>query len=137
MNMVIWLALLSLSAITSLAGLESQTFVRVNSPNGQVRIEFLVKKSEDAESIPHWRVFFENKPIVLDSRLSIDLQNGPSLGGSCLIESVAANSGREGYLITPGKRRLVLNSYNESIVTLRESTAGGRRWELAFRAYDD
>lgn len=137
MRYVIYSGLLIICSITNLKCLADTPVLRVNSPSGQVRIEFLLKKSKDAGSIPHWRVFFKNKPIILDSRLSIELQNGPSLGGSCLIESVAANSGREEYLITPGKRRLVLNSYNESIITLRESTAGGRRWELAFRAYDD
>src|SRR5262245_13752910 len=137
MNTVIWPALILLSAITSLECLANPTFVRVNSPNGQVRIELILQKFKEGESVPHWRVYFKNKPIVLASRLSIDLENGPSLGRSCLIESLAASSTREEYLVTAGKRHRVLNNFKESIVTLRERTAGGRRWELAIRAYDD
>ena len=130
-------ALLFLSLITSFNCLTNTSVVRVNSPNGQVRIELLLQRYGEAESVPHWRVYFKNKPIVLASRLSIDLLNDTSLGGACLIESVDTHSRREEYVVTPGKRRQVLNNFTESIVTLRERTTSGRRWELALRAYDD
>ena len=65
-------ALLFLSLITSFNCLANTSVVRVNSPNGQVRIELLLQRYGEAESVPHWRVYFKNKPIVLASRLSID-----------------------------------------------------------------
>ncbi|MCI0661743.1 MAG: glycoside hydrolase family 97 N-terminal domain-containing protein, partial [Acidobacteria bacterium] len=137
MKYVIWSGLLVLGVITSLKCLANTPVIKVNSPNGNVLIELLLQKSKEGESVPHWRVYFKNKPIVLASRLAIELLDGSSLGGSCLIESVDTHSTREEYVITPGKRRNVLNNFTESIVTLREGTPGGRQWKIALRAYDD
>src|SRR5262245_18673312 len=113
------------------------TVVRTNSPNGQVRIEIVLQRHRDAESVPHWRVYFKEQPVILTSRLTIDLAGAPSLGGPCVIESVETNSRRAEYVVFPGKRRRILDHYTETVVALREIAAPGRRWELALRAYDD
>jgi alpha-glucosidase len=111
--------------------------VQVRSPNGQVRIEFFLQGSQGAEAVPHWRVFFKDQPIVLASRLAVDLAEGQSLGGPCAIESVETHSRHDEYAVFPGKRRRVLDHCAETVVALRERTPPRRRWELVLRAYDD
>jgi alpha-glucosidase len=111
--------------------------VRVRSPNGQVRIELVLQRHQKAEAVPHWRVYFKDRPIVLSSRLGVDLAEGSPLGGPCSLESVETHSRHARYTVSPGKRRHVIDHCAETVVTLRERTPPGRRWELVLRAYDD
>jgi alpha-glucosidase len=119
------------------SSLDLDTVVRVHSPNGQIRIELVLQRHEQADAVPHWRVYFKDRPIILNSRLAIDLPDAQSLGGSCFIDAVETISRRAEYVVSPGKRRHVLDHYTETIVALRERTTPGRKWELALRAYDD
>lgn len=111
--------------------------VRVSSPNGQARIELVLQRHQESQAVPHWRVFFKNQPIVQTSRLGIDLPEAAGLGGSCVIEAVETRSRQARYDMSPGKRRHVLDYCTETLVSLRERTPPGRRWELVLRAYDD
>lgn len=129
------IVLLILSTIASSGG--SAPVIRTHSPSGQVRIELHLQRHQELEAVPHWRVYFKDRPVVLASRLAIDLVGGPSLGGPCVIESVETNSHRAEYAVFPGKRRQILDHYTETVVALREIAPPGRRWELALRAYDD
>lgn len=113
------------------------TPVRLDSPNGQVRIDFFLQADQGVESVPHYRVFFNNKPLLSASRLSVGLTEGSSLGGSCSVESVKINSGYIPYTMFPGKRSHIIDHFTEAVVTLNERTSGGRRWEVVLRAYDD
>ncbi|MBO0723697.1 MAG: glycoside hydrolase family 97 protein, partial [Blastocatellia bacterium] len=115
----------------------TESLIRVQSPNGKIRIELLLKRYQRADAVPHLRVYFRDQPIILDSRLGIDLPDGQELGGSCFIDSVTTNSRHEEYAVFPGKRSRVLAHYTEAVVALREQMQPGRRWELALRAYDD
>ena len=111
--------------------------VRVSSPNGQVRLELVLQRHQGAESVPYWRLYFKDQPIVLPSRLAVDLAGGTALGGPCTIESVETRSHHEEYTVFPGKRRLVRDHCTETVAILRERTPPRRRWELVFRVYDD
>src|SRR5260370_41975745 len=83
------IALPALGSVAQAAETPDAPQVRVHSPNGQVRIEVVLQRRQEAEAVPHYRVFFRDQPIILASRMSIDLADGPPLGGTCLIESVA------------------------------------------------
>jgi alpha-glucosidase len=131
------IAPLVLPAGASRADTPSTSLVRVQSPDGQVRIEFFLRRHQDVEAAPHYRVFLKDRPILLPSRLAIDLADGAGLGGPCVIDAVTTRSRREAYSVSPGKRRHVLDHCTETVVALRERTTPGRRWELVLRAYDD
>src|SRR5437868_3720541 len=107
------IALLALGGARSLADPSSRPLVRVLSPNGQVRIELVLERYQEVEAVPHYRVFFKDRPIVLPSRLAIDLAEGTALGGPCLIDSVETHSRRTEYEVFPGKRRHVLDQCTE------------------------
>src|SRR5262245_21255901 len=123
------------SAIAS-PGVPEQV-IRTYSPNGQVRIEFALQRDQETEAVPHWLVYFKDRPIILTSRLAVELAETRRLGGTCVIESVETNSRRAEYDVFPGKRRRILDQYTETVVALRETAPPGRRWEVALRAYDD
>src|SRR5262249_34166266 len=102
-----------------------------------VRSEFALEKHGQAESVPCYRVFFHDQPVIQSSRLGIDLDDASALGGPCVLQSVHTHSSYATYTQFPGKRRHVVNHYTEAVVTLRERTPRRRKWQLLFRAYDD
>src|SRR6516164_4563908 len=113
---VAWLLPLALLASYSIAsGAETSSHVRVLSPNGQVGIEFALKKQGDSEAVPLYRVTFKDQTIIDLSRLRIDLENGLFLGGPCLIETVETRSHRAEYGVYPGKRSHVLDHCTETV----------------------
>lgn len=113
------------------------TAVRVDSPNEEVRVEVLLQADHVNDSVPHYRIFFRDKPLISASRTAIVLQDGSSLGRSCSIESVKINSSYTPYTMHPGKRSQIIDHFTEAVVTLREHGSSARRWELIIRAYDD
>ena len=121
------------------AGVKRSVGVEAISPDGQLRIELLIA---DVESDPRtspttYRVFFRERPIILPSRLAIDVSNGASLGLDSVMEGVQRRTIRETYTQRPGKRSRVVNHCEEVVVSLRERAAPSRRWEIILRAYDD
>lgn len=121
---------------TSAAGADVP-LVDVRSPNGRVRLEFALQRHGETESVPCYRVYFKDQPVIQTSPLAIDLENAPSLGGPCTLESVRTHSRHDAWTMFPGKRSQVVNHYTEAVVTLRERTPPQRHWELILRAYDD
>jgi alpha-glucosidase len=127
--------LLSRSATSSDRATEG-AMIAVHSPDGQVRIEFRLQTDSGVEALPVYRVWFQGQPIILNSRLGVDLVGEPPLGGPCVLESVSTRSRDVTYTQFPGKRRHVVDHCTEVTVSVRERTPPGRRWELVFRAYD-
>ncbi|TMQ33673.1 MAG: glycoside hydrolase family 97 protein, partial [Planctomycetota bacterium] len=111
--------------------------IGVSSPNRLTRIEFLLERHDKTEEIPHYRAYYKDQLIVLDSRLALSSADGPPLGGPCVVESVQTTSHQGTYSMFPGKRRQVVDHYTEAVIAVREQTPPGRRWELVMRAYDD
>jgi alpha-glucosidase len=111
--------------------------IAVRSPNGDVCIELLFEGQAGSEDAPAYRVSFHDKPIVLASHLGMELVGQPALGGPSVLESVQTSSRHNEYTMYPGKRRRVVDRCSEALVSLRERTPPGRRWQIELRAYDD
>src|SRR6476646_8134583 len=91
------LGLLVIAGAAASAGGADAPLVRVSSPNGQARIEVVLERHKEAEAVPHWRVFFKDKPIVRTSRLGMDLAEDRALGGACVIETVETHARHAAY----------------------------------------
>jgi alpha-glucosidase len=130
----------ALFTVLSVAGLvraaQGQT-VAVHSPDGKIGIEFALESVGDTKAVPVYRVSFQGKPVVLTSRLGVELVDAPPLGGPCTLEGVQTRSRHATWTMYPGKRRRVIDHCSEAVISLRERTPPGRRWELVLRAYDD
>ncbi len=118
-------------------GSSSASPVVVTSPDSRIRAEVFLETSGDRTFIPHYRVSFRGRPVVLTSRLGIDLADGSSLGADSTIESASTRSFHETYSQFPGKRGKVDDHGGEAVITLRERAEPKRRWEVVVRAYDD
>jgi alpha-glucosidase len=110
--------------------------IRVDSPDGQVRIEFSLKPHRGSKAVPHYQVSCKDCPIIMASPLAIDLADG-GIGGSCSVESIDIDSKHSSYHVFPGKRSHVIDQYSEAIISLRELSAPGYQWQLILRAYND
>ncbi len=135
---------LSTAVLIALAGSSAVPLARadapvigVRSPNGLTRIEFVLKRHAKAEAVPHYRVYYKDQPVVLDSRLAVDLAEGQTLGGPCAIESAQTSSHHTTYTMFPGKRRQVVDHCSEAVIALREQMPPRLRWEVVLRAYND
>lgn len=107
------------------------------SPDGQLRIEFALRKAGEVADAPHYRVTFRDIKVIGYSRLAVELVGGTGLGGSCQVEAVDARSVREEYTQVTGKRRAVIAKAEELVVRLREAAAPRRTWEVVLRAFDN
>ena len=67
----------------------------VSSPDGRIRVEVFLDPTAGAPSAVRYRVSFRGRPVVLPSRLGVDLADGSSLGAGSTIESVETRSFRE------------------------------------------
>ncbi len=87
--------------------------------------------------VPSYRISFRGRPVVLPSRLEVDMMSGPDLGKDTEIEGVVTRPIDESYNQFPGKRSQVTNRCQETTVKFREKGEPGRNWEVVLRAYDD
>jgi alpha-glucosidase len=104
----------------------------VGSPDGRVVVTFAL-----ADGVPTYGVSFEEKPVVLPSRLGFWFQSAPPLADGLVIAESARDSHDETWEQPWGETRLVRNHYNQLRVTLQEQGSPGRRFGVVFRVFDD
>ena len=100
-------------------------------------MELSLAKHGEGKSSPAYSISFRGRPVILPSRLGIDLVGGSGPGHDSTIEGVRTRVIDETYHQHPGKRSRVVNRCEEVVVSLRERAAPARQWELIMRAYDD
>lgn len=100
---------------------------RIESPDGKVVMTFQVR----AGGIPVYRIDYQGKPLVLESRLGFEPDSTDRF------EVTATSAGaHEGQWTNPfGERRTIPDACREMSVDLRQ--ASGRRLHLTFRAYNE
>jgi alpha-glucosidase len=84
-----------------------------------------------------YRVAYNGKPVLLSSRLGLDLQGQPLLGSAVRIASASRTQADETYRLVWGKNNPVRDHYNALRLELQETVVAGRRFTLEARAYDD
>ena len=89
-------------AATGVAGQGSGSLSpSVSSPDGRIRVEVFLEPADRAASVLRYRVSFNGRPVVLSSRLGVDLADGSALGAAR--RSSRSRRGRSGNL-TPSSR---------------------------------
>ncbi|USN98176.1 MAG: glycoside hydrolase family 97 catalytic domain-containing protein [Phycisphaeraceae bacterium] len=109
--------------------------VPVASPDGRVVATF----SLDGEGGPglFYRVSFDGQPVLLESRLSLSLQDDLPLAGPFEFVEIASRDHDETWRPACGERAEVRDHYREVVIDLREKDKPGRLWRVTCRAYDD
>ncbi len=118
-------------------GRDSPSPAAATAPHGQIRVEISLAHVGAERPAPAYSVSYRGRPVVLASRLGVDLADGSSLGNDSAIEGVRTRTLHETYTQHPGKRSRVVNHCEETVVSLRERRSPARRWEVVVRAYDD
>jgi len=126
------------AALGALAGpAAAGPVVEVVSPSGKARIELNLRDSAGTPNVPHVKVVFDGTVMIDHSRLGMELEGSQALGNECEVLAITTRPVREHYVQVTGKRRHVAAHGAEALVTLRETAAPQRRWQVALRAYDD
>ncbi|MBM3888767.1 MAG: hypothetical protein FJ388_06525, partial [Verrucomicrobia bacterium] len=110
--------------------------LQLQSPDGKLTVTFDVKDFGGAKGCAVYGVSYKGKPIVVESRLGLEIENAP-LGERLRAVRKTTGSHDETWRPVWGERSKVRDHYNQLVVELRETAAPNRSLTLTFRAYDE
>ena len=105
----------------------------VTSPNGQITLAF--SRTTAPQMASRYSVKFHGKPLIVESKLGLDLVGQPPLGPGMQQTGEQAESADETYTLPVGKTREVRNHYNGVRADFEDAT--GRKLSIEVRAFDD
>jgi alpha-glucosidase len=117
-------------------GLASSSALEVASPDGRVVLNFEVKDFAGAKACPVYRVSYQGRTILTDSRLGFELTSGPLMEG---FEIVGQTESRVETQWKPvyGERSVIRDRHQQVIVELRQKAPPQRRMHVILRAYNE
>lgn len=104
---------------------------QISSPSGTVTLT-----AEVVDSVPVYSVTFKGKPVIMPSRLGLELADGPDMTDGFTITSTSTSSFDETWHPVWGENSSIRNHYNELLVCLDQPRCY-RKMNLRFRVYDD
>ena len=124
------------------ACLAHSEIITVNSPDEKVKIEFALGGFPDFESrfindAPYYRVFFQDKPVILPSRLGFGVVGAPTFNNYFEVIDTKTNEQRGSWKPVYGERDEYPDNYNELTVSLQEYIPPKRTIKIVFRAYNE
>jgi len=129
-----WLMVL---VLTGLAAAAQAAEVEVASPSGDVVFTLAVRDVGDAKACLVYRVTVKGEPVVGESRLALEFENGAPLGTELAIGSVARSNADTTWRPVYGERAEVPNRYRQAVVDLRETADPHRRLQVTVRVFDE
>ena len=106
----------------------------VKSPDGRIVLSFALKDAGAAKSCPMYSVSFKGKPIVVESRLGFDLDDGSPLNDGFEVQSTETSSHDSTWKSVYGERSTIRDNYQQMTVKLSQKKT--HALELVFRCYD-
>jgi alpha-glucosidase len=107
--------------------------IEVFSPDHVLSVEI----HADSDGRATYSVSRFGRPVIAPSHLGFILTDAPKLDRSIALAEVSRRSVDETWEQPWGERRFVHNRFNELIVEATETGGLKRRYEIAFRIYDD
>lgn len=104
---------------------------QISSPSGNI-----VLKAEVVDSVPVYSVTYKGKPVILTSKLGLELADGPDMMNGFCQTSVETSSFDETWTPVWGENKNIRNHYNEMLVKMDQPRCY-RKMNLRFRVYDD
>ncbi len=111
--------------------------VELQSPDGRIGIRFEVKEDGGTEGRLFWNVSYRGKPILVDSRLRLNLKDAPALDGGFEVLQVMRSQHQSTWKPVYGERAEVPDHYHQMAVDLQDRQGPPRRLRLTFRAYNE
>lgn len=126
---VIWFAVLCMSFVLSAEV--------IHSPDGQLELSFDLKDVGEEVDCPVYRVNYQGKSIVVDSRLGLKLGEDTSLESGFVLQSHQTQHHDSFWTPVYGERSVVRDHYNQLSVTLSHAKITFPALEFIFRCYDE
>lgn len=117
-----------ISLIVVFSGLRAQA---IQSPDGRLRLTFELK-----DSMPFYSLNHDQQPVLLQSKLGLEVYNGPSFLTGFGIKDVKINKADETWQPVLGEVKEIRNRYTELVVYLAQP-AQQREIAIRFRLFND
>ncbi len=104
---------------------------QIASPSGTV-----VLNAEVVDSVPVYSVTFKGKPVILPSKLGLELADGPDMMDGFCQTAVEIGSFDETWSPVWGENKNIRNNYNELLLKMDQPRCY-RKMNVRFRVYDD
>jgi len=104
---------------------------QISSPSGNI-----VLRAEVVDSVPVYSVTYKGKPVILTSKLGLELADGPDMMDGFCQTAVETSSFDETWTPVWGENTNIRNNYNELLIKLDQPRCY-RKMNLRFRVYDD
>lgn len=108
----------------------------IKSPDGRIEVGFSLQTLEGAAGCPVYTVSVEGRPVIVPSRLGLELKSGPLLSGFA-VAGTKESAKDETWTPVWGERSQIRDHYRQSEIELRETKAPGRRLLLTFRVSNE
>src|SRR5215207_1395431 len=105
----------------------------IESPGGRLSLSFALT----GEGEPTYRLSFAGKPVVLQSRLGVELKDLPALTKGFAVVKADTAERDETWEPVWGEVKRIRNRYRELAVTLQQASVNNRRMVVRFRLFDD
>lgn len=109
-----------------------KTDYTIESPDGRILVEFELEQGKPAYSIT-----FNDTKQIQTSYLGFEFEGQKPLAGEMVVATKSTSSLKDTWEMPWGEQREVLNEYNELRLTLEETSAPYRTFDLVFRAFND
>jgi alpha-glucosidase len=103
----------------------------LRSPDGKIEVVVTLEKAL------RYAVSVDGQVLLRASKLGLQFSDGTTLGEDVELLSRQSSASDSTWENRWGKRRQVHDRHNELRLVLREKSAGGKKFEVAFRAFDD
>lgn len=116
-----------------LVACEATDSTSVKSPDNNIEVKFLIADEGQAA----YKISYKGQLVIDTSYLGFEFTNMPSLGSNLELVRSSKKSFSETWEMPWGEQRLVDNTFNELVVTLKELAELKRTFSLTFRVFDD
>jgi glucan 1,4-alpha-glucosidase len=105
----------------------------IASPSGKLSLSFRLNEAGE----PTYSLSFAGRPVVLQSRLGVELKDIPALTGGFAVVKSETSEKDETWQPVWGEVKSIRNRYRELVVTLQQSSPDRRSVIVRFRLFDD
>ncbi len=108
----------------------------VMSPDGNIRVDAVIKDKGECSKCVYYRVSFKGKSIIDDSRLGFDLDDGVLSDHFELISETESKSDVSWEPVY-GERNVIRDNYNQLSMKMKQDIDPGHELEIVFRCYNE
>jgi hypothetical protein len=105
----------------------------VTSPSGRLSLTFRLTDAGE----PTYVLSFAGRPVVLPSRLGVELKDAPALTNGFAVVKAETSERDETWEPVWGEVKTIRNRYRELAVTLQQTAGDKRSVVVRFRLFDD